>query len=57
MEEYVEKGVAKTKGDAAKAKHKKNMVKAKRIIADSIKDHLIPQIPLNCMKVRISTRR
>ena len=27
-----------------KALHKKNLVKAKRIIADSIKDHLIPQV-------------
>ena len=35
LEEYVEKEVAK---------HKKNMVKAKRIIADSIKDHLIPHV-------------
>ena len=26
-----------------KALHKKNLVKAKKIIADSIKDHLIPQ--------------
>ena len=24
--------------------HKKNLVKAKKIIADSIKDHLIPQV-------------
>ena len=27
-----------------KALHKKNLVKAKKIIADSIKDHLIPQV-------------
>ena len=26
------------------ALHKKNLVKAKKIIADSIKDHLIPQV-------------
>ena len=31
-------------GDEAKALHKKKMVLAKRIIADSIKDHLIPQV-------------
>ena len=31
-------------GDEAKALHKKNLVKAKRIIADSIKDHLIPHV-------------
>jgi hypothetical protein len=30
--------------DEAKAKYKKNLVKAKRIIADSIKDHLIPHV-------------
>ena len=27
-----------------KSLHKKNLVKSKRIIADSIKDHLIPQV-------------
>src|SRR5713226_8454101 len=27
-----------------KALHKKNLVKAKKIISDSIKDHLIPQV-------------
>jgi hypothetical protein len=32
------------KEDAAKEKYKKDMVRAKRIIADSIKDHLIPQV-------------
>ena len=31
-------------GDEAKALHKKNLVMAKRIIADSIKDHLIPHV-------------
>jgi hypothetical protein len=29
---------------AAKEKHQKDTVRAKRIIADSIKDHLIPQV-------------
>jgi hypothetical protein len=29
---------------ATKAKHQKDIVRAKRIIADSIKDHLIPQV-------------
>jgi hypothetical protein len=28
----------------AKTKHQKDTVRAKRIIADSIKDHLIPQV-------------
>ena len=36
--------VTKPEGDEDKAKHKKNMVKAKRIIVDSIKDHLIPHV-------------
>ena len=31
-------------GDEATALHKKNLVKAKRIIVDSIKDHLIPHV-------------
>ena len=31
-------------GDEAKSIHKKNLVKAKRIIAYSIKDHLIPHV-------------
>ena len=30
------------KGDEAKALHNNNLVKAKKIIVDSIKDHLIP---------------
>jgi hypothetical protein len=34
----------KLEEDATKAKYKKDMVRAKRIIADSIKDHLIPQV-------------
>ena len=32
------------KGDEAKALHKNKLVMAKRIIADSIKDHLIPHV-------------
>ena len=31
-------------GDEAKALHKKNLVKAKTIIVDSIKNHLIPHV-------------
>ena len=30
--------------DEEKSKYKKHMIKAKRIIADSIKDNLIPQV-------------
>ena len=44
LENYVVEEVAELEGDEAKAKHKKKMVKAKRILADSIKDHLIPHV-------------
>ena len=36
--------VPKPEGDEAKAAHKRSMDKAKRIIAYSIKDHLIPHV-------------
>ena len=42
LDSYIHEEVPVLEGDEAKALHKKNMVKAKRIIADSIKDHLIP---------------
>ena len=42
LEGCVKDEVPKPEGDEAKAKHKKDMVKDKRIIVDSIKDHLIP---------------
>jgi hypothetical protein len=38
------KEVPEPEGDEAKEKHKKNLVREKRIIADSIKDHLIPHV-------------
>jgi hypothetical protein len=41
LEGFIEEEVAEPEGNAAKEKYKKNLVKAKRIIADSIKDHLI----------------
>jgi len=44
LEGSVKEEVPEPEEDVAKAKHKKNLVKAKRIIADSIKDHLIPHI-------------
>ena len=44
LENYVKGQVAEPKGDEDKAKHKKNLVKAKRIISNSIKDHLIPHV-------------
>ena len=44
LENYVKGEVAKPQGDKDKDKHKKDLVKAKRIITDSIKDHLIPHV-------------
>ena len=42
LDSYINEQVWVPKGDEAKALHKKNLVMEKRIIADSIKDHLIP---------------
>ena len=44
LEGFIEADIPESEGDEAKAKHKKSLVKAKRIIADSIKDHLIPLV-------------
>ena len=44
LEGFIEAEVPELEGDEAKARHKKSLIKAKRIIADSIKDHLIPQV-------------
>ena len=44
MDTYISGEVPVPEGDEAKASHKKNLVNAKKIIADSIKDHLIPQV-------------
>ena len=44
MDQYISKEFPKLEGDEAKAIHKKNLVKAKRIIVYSIKDHLIPHV-------------
>ena len=38
------KDIPEPEGDEAKAKNKKSLIRAKRIIADSIKDHLIPHV-------------
>ena len=42
LDSYIHEEVLVPEGDEAKALHKKKLVMAKRIIADSIKDHLIP---------------
>ena len=44
LDTYTSREVLVPEGDEAKALHKKNLVKAKKIIIDSIKDHLIPQV-------------
>jgi hypothetical protein len=41
---FVEQDIEEPKGDEAKAKYKKDLIKAKRIIVDSIKNHLIPYV-------------
>ena len=52
MDSYINEEVPVLEGDEAKALHKKKLVMSKRIIADSIKDHLIPQVSsLNTPKV------
>ena len=42
LDSYIYEEVLVLEGDEAKALHKKKLVMEKRIIADSIKDHLIP---------------
>ena len=44
LDQYMYNEVPESQGDEAKTTHKKNLVKAKRIIAYSIKDHLIPHV-------------
>ena len=44
LDTYINEEVSVLEADDAKALHKKNFVKAKRIIVDSIKDHLIPHV-------------
>ena len=42
MDSYINEEIPVPEGDEAKALHKKKLVMAKRIITNSIKDHLIP---------------
>ena len=44
MDSYISEEVPVPEGDEAKALHKKKSIMEKRIIADSIKDHLIPLV-------------
>ena len=42
LDSYINEEIPVPKGDEVKALQKKKLVMANRIIADSIKDHLIP---------------
>ena len=44
LSDYVQEDVAETEDEEAKVKYKKNLVRAKRILADCVKDHLIPHM-------------
>ena len=44
LDSYISGEVPAPEGDEAKALHKKNLIKAKRIIVDSTKDHIIPRV-------------
>ena len=44
MDSYIHEEVPVLEVDEAKALHKKKLVMEKRIISESIKDHLIPQV-------------
>ena len=44
LEGFIEVAILEPEGEEAKEKHEKSLVKAKRIIVDSIKDHLIPHV-------------
>ena len=47
LAKFIKENVPEPEENAAKEKYKKDMIKAKRIIVDSIKDHLIPQVSSN----------
>jgi hypothetical protein len=44
IQKYVKQNVSEPTSDEEKAKHKKNEAKTKRILIDSVRDHLIPHI-------------
>ena len=44
LDSYINEDIPVPEGDEAKALHKKKLVMENRIIVDSIKDHLIPQV-------------
>ena len=44
LEKYIKDDVAEPEEAEAKEKHKKDLIRAQRIIVDFIKDHFIPQV-------------
>ena len=44
LDKFVKEEVKEPEEAEAKSKHKKDIIIAKRIIADSIKDNLVPQV-------------
>ena len=44
LAKFIKEVVSKPEEDETKEKYKKDMIRDKRIIEDSIKDHLIPQV-------------
>ena len=44
LDMYVKEEVSEPEEAEAKEKHRKDMIRAQRIIADFIKDHMIPQV-------------
>ena len=44
IEGFIKEEASEPEEDEAKSKYKKDMIEAKRIIVDSIKDKLIPQV-------------
>ena len=44
LDKYVKEEVSEPEEAESKEKHRKDMIRAQIIIADSIKDHLIPQV-------------
>ena len=44
LEKYIKNEIAVSEKDEAKDKHEQDLIKEMRIISDSIKDHLIPQV-------------
>ena len=44
LDKYIKGEVAEPEEDEAKEKHKKDLIRAMKIIADSIKYHLVPHV-------------